>query len=68
MDITLTAFPEEELAAIAKWRSDDEVHKYLRHGYTTTLVGATAADQDGCGILRETRVMGTLLHEREERR
>src|SRR2546428_13271308 len=35
MDITLTAFPEEELAAIAKWRSDDEVHRYLRHGYST---------------------------------
>src|SRR5690349_4609661 len=35
MDITLTAFPEEELATIAKWRSDGEVHRYLRHGYTT---------------------------------
>jgi RimJ/RimL family protein N-acetyltransferase len=35
MDITITAFPEEKLAAIAKWRSDGEVHRYLRHGYTT---------------------------------
>ena len=35
MDITLTAFPAEELAAIAQWRSDREVHRYLRHGYTT---------------------------------
>jgi len=35
MDITITAFPEEELAAIAQWRSDGEVHRYLRHGYTT---------------------------------
>jgi hypothetical protein len=26
MDITLTTFPVEELAAIAKWRSDGEVH------------------------------------------
>ena len=35
MAITLTAFPEEALAAIAKWRSDGEVRKYLRPGYTT---------------------------------
>jgi RimJ/RimL family protein N-acetyltransferase len=35
VDIILTTFPEEELAAIAKWRSDGEVHRYLRHGYTT---------------------------------
>ena len=35
MDIALTTFPEEKLAAIAKWRSDGEVHRYLRHGYTT---------------------------------
>src|SRR4030095_15678584 len=35
MDITLTTFPEEGLAAIAKWRSDGEVHRYLRQGYTT---------------------------------
>jgi RimJ/RimL family protein N-acetyltransferase len=35
MYITLSAFPEEELAAIAKWRSDSEVRRYLRHGYTT---------------------------------
>ena len=35
MNITLTAFPEEELAAIATWRSDSEVRRYLRHGYST---------------------------------
>ena len=35
IDIILTAFPEEELVALAKWRSDREVRRYLRHGYTT---------------------------------
>ena len=28
MDITITAFPEEELAAIATWRSNGEVNRY----------------------------------------
>src|SRR5262245_35721512 len=35
MDITITAFPEEKLSAIAKWRSDGEVNRYIRRGYTT---------------------------------
>ena len=35
MDITITAFPEEELSAIAKWRSDGAVNRYIRRGYTT---------------------------------
>ena len=35
MSITITAFPEEELSAIAKWRSDGDVNRYIRRGYTT---------------------------------
>jgi len=35
MDITITAFPEEKLATIAKWRSDGAVNRYIRRGYNT---------------------------------
>lgn len=35
MDITITAFPDEELSAIAKWRSDGDVNRYIRRGYKT---------------------------------
>jgi RimJ/RimL family protein N-acetyltransferase len=35
MDITITEFPEDELSAIAKWRSDGDVNRYIRRGYKT---------------------------------
>lgn len=35
MDIIITEFPEEALSAIAKWRSDGDVNRYIRRGYKT---------------------------------
>jgi RimJ/RimL family protein N-acetyltransferase len=33
MDLKLLAFPENKLPSIAKWRSDNDVNKYIRSGY-----------------------------------
>jgi hypothetical protein len=69
MDITITAFPEEKLAAIAKWRSDGEVHRYLRHGYTTLGEVSTwyrdyFSTEANCllGILVDNQLIGYYRH------
>ena len=71
MDITITAFPEEALAAIAKWRSDGEVNRYIRHGYKTlgevrTWYRAYFSSEANCllGILVDDQLIGycTIEH------
>ena len=59
MDITITAFPEDELSAIAKWRSADDVHRYIRRGYTT--LGEVGKWYRGYFSSEANRLLGILV-------